>query len=304
MLQLEKTIALPNVEGRIDHLSIDIKGQRLFVAALGNKSIEVIDLKAGAQLRSIPGLPEPQGILYEPGGNRVYVANRGDGGMRILNAATYEVIKTITYAGNADNVRYDAANQAVYVGYGSGVVAAVTLDGELVGETKLDAHPESFQLEKNGPRIFVNLPGSRKIGVLDRNTRKVTATWNTGGPWSNYPMTLDEEHHRLFVVCRLPARLVVLNTDDGRVVQSLHTVGDSDDVFYDAARKQIYVIGGEGAVAVVKQDDPDHYRELGRAATINGARTGFYSPELDRLYVACRREGNQPAAIRVYTIQK
>jgi len=169
-----------------------------------------------------------------------------------------------------------------------------------VGETKLDAHPESFQLEKDGPRIYVNLPKSRKIAVIDRDKRTILATWPLGMTLANYPMAFDQADSRLFVITRYPARLLVFDTTTGKTVQRLPAVGDCDDVFYDKANKRIYAIGGEGAVSVFEQQDPDHYKESARIITVKGARTGFFSPELDRLFVAVRRQGTQPAAIRIF----
>jgi YVTN family beta-propeller protein len=160
-LRLIATVPLPNVEGRIDHLAIDVQGQRLFVAALGNNTLEVIDIKNAKRLRTISGLREPQGIAFVPRLNRIYVANRADGTLRIVDGASYEIIKTIPYHDNADNVRYDAHDDRIWVGYGGGplgigggAVAAVDDEGARVGEIAIDAHPESFQLETSGPRIF------------------------------------------------------------------------------------------------------------------------------------------------------
>ncbi len=302
-LRLEKTIPLPNVQGRIDHMSIDAKNGRLFVAALGNNTLEVLDLKAGKPVHSITGLNEPQGVLYLPAVDRLYVANGKDGTLRIFDGASFKLVKSLAYGDDADNVRYDSADDTIYVGYGSGALGAVDKEGRKIGEIKLDAHPESFQLEKNGPRIFVNLPKAHKIAVVDRKARSVVATWTTGGPTSNYPMTLDENDHRLFVICRFPARLVVLDSGTGKVIQSLPTVGDSDDVFFDSKRKRIYATGGEGAISVYQQRSSNEYQDIGRIATAKGARTSFFSPDLDRLYVAVRRQGSQAAEIRVYELK-
>jgi DNA-binding beta-propeller fold protein YncE len=167
----------------------------------------------------------------------------------------------------------------------------------------LGAHPESFQLETNGPRIFVNVPRSRKIAVVDRKAGKVVASWSTGGPVANYPMALDEADQRLFVVCRMPARLVVLDTSNGKVIARLPVVGDCDDVFYDAARKRIYATGGEGAISVFQQEDADHYNESAKITTAKGARTGYFSPDLGRLFVAARRDGSKAAEIRIYDVR-
>jgi YVTN family beta-propeller protein len=302
-LRLTKTIPLPDVQGRIDHMSLDVRNGRLFVAALGNNTVEVIDIKQGKRIDSIPGLHEPQGVLYLPDVNRLYVANGDDGTLRIFEGNSYEFMKTIKLDDDADNIRFDAEKKRIYVGYGSGALAVMNEDGTKLSEIGLDAHPESFQLEKNGPRLFVNLPKSQKVAVVDRRTPSVIANWGTGGALSNYPMALDEENHRLFIVCRMPGRLIVLDTNTGRLIQKLSAVGDSDDVFYDRAHKRIYATGGDGGISVYQQQDPDHYRAMANVPTVKGARTSFFSPDLSQLFVAVRRQGSEPAAIRVYSTQ-
>lgn len=302
-LRLEQTIPLPGVRGRIDHLSIDVKGQRLFVAALGNDTVEVVDLKRAQRVHTITGLHEPQGTLYVPGANRLYVANGKDGTLRIYDAASWQLLKTVELGDDADNVRYDAAAERVYVGYASGALAAVDRAGNKVSDVKLDAHPESFQVENNGPRIFVNLPGSRKIAVVDRNRGAVIASWGTDAAFSNFPMALDEANHRLFVVCRLPARLLVFNTETGKVIAKLPAAGDCDDVFYDAGHRRIYASGGQGVVSVFEQRDADHYAASETIPTAAGARTSFFSSELGKLFVAARQQGPEQAAIRVYAVR-
>lgn len=299
-LRLEKTIELPDVQGRIDHMSVDVKGQRLFVSALGNNTVEVIDVAAGKRVKTITGLAEPQGALYVPETNRLYVANDKDGSVRIFDGTSYALLKTLDYGDDADNLRYDSGRQRVFVGYGSGGLAEIDNQGNKSGETKLDSHPESFQLEKNSVKVYVNLPKSRKVVVIDRDKRAITNTWSTGTALANYPMALDEKDHRLFVVTRFPALLLIFNTESGAIIQQLPAIGDCDDAFYDSARKRIYATGGEGGISIFEQQDADHYRDLARIPTVKGARTGFFSPELDRLFVAVRRQGSQAAAIQVY----
>jgi DNA-binding beta-propeller fold protein YncE len=300
-LRLEKIIEMPEVQGRIDHMSVDVKGHRLFMSALGNNTVEVIDVKDGKRIKTIAGLKEPQGVLYVPDNDRLYVASGKDGSVRIFDGTSYGLLKTIEYGDDADNLRYDAGRQRVYVGYGSGAIGEIDNRGEKAGEIKLDAHPESFQLNKDDSRIYVNLPKSHKIAVLDRDKHSVVTTWGTGIALANYPMALDEADHRLFVVTRFPARLLVFNTDTGKTVQSLSVVGDCDDAFYDKARKRIYASGGEGAISIFEQKDADHYGDAGRITTVKGARTSFFSADLDRFFLAVRREGSQPAAIRIFT---
>jgi DNA-binding beta-propeller fold protein YncE len=301
-LKLEQTIELPDVQGRIDHMSIDVAGERLFLSALGNNTVEVIDLKAGKRTNSISGLKEPQGTLYLPDKNRLFVASGKDGTVKIFDGTSLQLLKTIEYGDDADNLRYDSARQRVYVGFGGGALGEMDTEGQKTAETKLDAHPESFQLEKNSSRIYVNLPGSRKIAVLDREAHSVVTSWGMGLTLGNYAMALDEADQRLFVVSRVPARLVVVDAATGKVVQKLSAVGDCDDIFWDASRKRIYATGGEGAISVFEQQDRDHYRETARIPTAGGARTSFFSPDLSRLYVAVRRQGSSPAAIQVFAV--
>jgi hypothetical protein len=206
----------------------------------------------------------------------------------------------LDYGDDADNVRYHGGRKRIYVGYGGGALGEIDNDGNKATDIKLDAHPESFQLEKDSPRIYVNLPKSRKIVVVDREKRAIVATWKTDMALANYPMALDESDHRLFVVTRMPARLLVFDTNNGNIVQKLAAVGDCDDVFYDKRRKRIYASGGDGAISVFEQKDADHYAELGRINTVKGARTSYFSPDLDRFFLAVRRQGSQPAAIEVF----
>ena len=299
-LRLDNTIELSDVQGRIDHMSVDVKGGRLFVSALGNNTVEVIDTKVDKRVKTIGGLQEPQGVLYVPSVDRLYVANSKDGSVRVFDGSSYAPLKTIDYGDDADNLRYDSGHKRIYVGYGEGALAEIDEEGNKVGEIKLDAHPESFQLEKDSPRIYVNLPKSRKIAVLDRQRRVVITTWPVGMTLANYPMALDEVDHRLFVVTRFPARLLVFDTTTGKTIQRLPAVGDCDDVFYDQLRKRIYASGGDGAISVFEEQDANHYKELARITTVKGARTSFFSPDFDRLFLAVRREGTQAAAIWVF----
>jgi len=303
-LKLEKKIELPDVQGRIDHMSIDVRGQRLFVSALGNNTLEVIDLKAGKRANTISGLGEPQGALYVASDDRLYVASSKDGTVKIFDGTSLKLLKTVDYGDDADNLRYDAARKRVYVGYGSGALGELDIEGQKLAEIELGSHPESFQLENNSPRIYVNLPKSRKIAVLDRETKKVLTSWSTGMSLNNYAMALDQAGHRLFVVSRIPARLLVLDTDGGKIVQTLSAVGDCDDVFYDQSRKRIYASGGEGAISVFEQQDVNHYKEIARMQTVKGARTSFFSPDLDRLYLAVRRQDSAPAMIQVFELSQ
>jgi glutamine cyclotransferase len=236
-LQLKQTIALTGVEGRIDHFALDAAGDRLFVCALGNNSVEVLDLRRGERIHSITDLGSPQGIVYIPEFNRLFVANDKDGIFKIYDAKSFQPVGELNFKDDADNVRYDDSSKHVYVGFGSGGIGIVdAADGKHVASIKLAAHPEAFELEKQGKRIFVNVPTARQIAVVDRDKGKVIATWRTDLAFGNFPIALDETNHRLFVGCRLPSKLVVLDTESGKVIAKIDISGDSDDLFYDSKR--------------------------------------------------------------------
>jgi DNA-binding beta-propeller fold protein YncE len=302
-LKLKQTIPLPGVEGRIDHFAADPSGQRLFVCALGNNSLEVIDLRKGERAHSIMGLGAPQGVGYAPQVDRLFVANDKGGICKIYDGKSFQTVGELNLEDDADNVRYDETRKKFYVGFGSGGIAVVNAaDGKQVGSIKVGAHPEAFQLEKNGSRIFVNVPNSRHVAVVDRDKGEVVATWKTDLAFANFPMALDEANHRLFIGCRMPARLVVLNTDSGEVVAKLDISGDTDDVFYDSKRHRIYAVCGAGKIDIIEQTDPNSYKASAKIDTADGARTGMFVPQIDTLFVAVPHRGSQRAEIRAYQV--
>src|SRR6266540_230974 len=300
-LALVRTIDLPRVEGRIDHLAVDTSAQRLYVAALGNNTVEVLDLKGNRHLKSLPGFREPQGIAMLSDAQQVAVANGQGEGVQFIDAADNRLSKAVRLGDDSDNVRYDVAANRLYVGFGSGALASISpADGKVLGEAKLAGHPESFQLERSGSRVFVNVPTAGQIAVVDRSAMKVITTWPVVGAKSNFPMALDEANHRVFVGCRQPAKVLVYDTTTGKESGSFDTVGDTDDLFYDAARKRVYVSGGEGYLDVFQQGEAGRFSRLAHVATAAGARTALFVPEQARLYLAVPHRGNQKAEIRIY----
>src|SRR6266513_5373657 len=257
--QLKQTISLPGVEGRIDHMALDASGERLFVCAFGNNTVEVLDLHKGERIHSITGLGAPQGIAYIPELNRIFVANDKGGICKIYDGKSFQAVAQLDFKDDADNVRYDSPTKKIYVGFGSGGIGVVNaVDGKQIGSIKLSAHPEAFELEKNGKRIFVNVPNSRHVAVIDRDKSEVVATWKTDLAFGNFPMALDEANHSLFIGCRMPSKLVVLNTDSGDVVAKIDISGDPDDVFYDSKRHRIYAICGAGKIDIIEQTDANN----------------------------------------------
>ena len=303
-LHLKQTITLPGVEGRIDHLDLDAAHERLFVCALGNNSVEVIDLRKGERIHSITGLGSPQGIAYVPELDRLFVANDKGGIFKIYDAKSFQSVSELDFKDDADNVRYAEASKKLYVGFGSGGIAIVNAtDGKQIGSVKLSAHPEAFELEKQGNRIFVNVPNSRHVAVIDRDKGEVVATWKTDLAFGNFPMAFDESNHGLFIGCRMPSKLVVLNTESGEVAAKIDISGDCDDVFYDSKRHRIYAICGAGKVDIIEQSGENTYKVLSKVDTAEGARTGLFIPERNTLFVAVPHRGSQKAEIRAYQIQ-
>ena len=303
-LQLTQTIRLPGVEGRIDHMELDATSDRLFVCALGNNTVEVLDLRKGERIHSITGLGAPQGIAYIPELNRIFVANDKGGIFKIYDGKSYQTVGELDFKDDADNVRYDSATKQIYVGFGSGGIGIINAAaGEQVGLIKLAAHPEAFELEKRGNRIFVNVPNARHVAVIDRDKGEVVATWKTGDASANFPMVLDETNHRLFIGCRSPSKLVVLNTESGNLVASIGISSDIDDIFYDSKRHRIYAICGAGKIDIIEQTSADAYKVLAKIDTANGARTGLFVPERDTIFVAVPHRGSQEAEIRAHQIE-
>jgi len=300
-LALVRSIELPRVEGRIDHLAFDAATGRLFVAALSNNTVEVIDSKAGSHLKSLAGFREPQGIAMIPDRRSVAVANGQGDGLQWISAEDYRPGPATRLGDDADNVRYDPPAKRVYVGFGSGALAAIdAMTAKVVGEAKLAGHPESFQLERAGTRVFVNVPDAHHVAVVDRSTMKISATWPVTTAGSNFPMALDESNHRLFLGCRRPAKVLVFDTTSGKQMASFDIVGDTDDLFYDALRKRLYVSGGDGYIEVIQDEGANRFVRTARVPTAPGARTSLFVADQSRLYLAVPHRGNQKAEIRVF----
>jgi DNA-binding beta-propeller fold protein YncE len=300
-------IPLPGVQGRIDHFTIDPKRKRVIFSGLGNNSVQVIDVFAGRMIHQIDGLSEPQGALYLAEWDKLFVANSGDGHVNVYDGTKFALIDTIDFGegSDPDNLRYDAVAHKIYIGYGDGAIGIIdpATDKRLPTVYKLEGHPEGFQLETNGTRIFVNVADAKNVQVINRGNGKMV-TWSLpNGHSANFPMVLDEADRRVFVGTRKPSRLTVIDMDSGKVVASLPTAGDMDDMFYDASRKRVYIAGGEGFLSVVQQVDPDHYTDMGKFATALGTRTGVWYEKRDRLYLAAPPSGVLGARLLVFEAQ-
>jgi hypothetical protein len=240
-------------------------------------------------------------VGYAPASDTLYVASAGDGSVRLFRGADLVPAGQISLGSDADNVRVDGAGRRVYVGYGAGALAVIE-DGAAskIADMPLKAHPESFQLDLEKSRAYVNVPDAGgEIAVVDTVARKQIGAWQARGARANFPMALDPQAGRLFVAFRHPARLVVFGTGDGKVEASLDLCGDADDVFFDARRGRVYASCGQGTVDVFGQQGGAYVR-IDRRPTVSGARTALFVAEIDRLFVAARADSGEPAAIWVF----
>ncbi len=293
-------VPLPHVEGRIDHLAADTAGGRLYVAALGNNSVEVVDVRNRAVIHSITGLDEPQGCLLLPG-NRLAVTGGGDGTVRIFSDSTFQQLQQYGLRDDADNIRLSPDGSEIVVGYGTGAVAmidATTL--ELKGEIVLAGHPESFQMERGSKTVYINDPATAQVLVGNGETGNVMGRIPLKEAGGNFPMALDESHHRLFVGCRTPARLMVIDTETGKVAGSAEIHRDADDVYYDDVNDCVYVSCGEGFLDVLREEAGKVVRVMD-VPTFKGARTCCFQPRTGMLYVAAPRQGKRDACIEIFS---
>ena len=307
-LILTASVPLEGVKGRFDHFASG-KG-KVFVSGLGNNSVEIIDLFQGTRSHEITGVPNPQGVAFSPEANKLFVASE-KGKLYIYDGDSYKLITTLDFDGGADNLRYDAATKRVYVGCGddeknSAIAAVDAMTNKRLDEVyKLGGEPESFQLEKSGPNIYVNVPDLKQIVTINRTTKELTRWPVTVA--QNFPMALDEADHRVIVGTREPATLSVFDTATGKMVASVPTVQDTDDLYYSAERKRVYVPGRAGSIWVYQQTDPDHYNVISKIPTVVGAGTaGYFGRQgkgFDRFYLAISAGANTNAEVRIYTMQ-
>ncbi|MGA7538477.1 MAG: hypothetical protein WBW93_06890 [Steroidobacteraceae bacterium] len=298
-LELYQQVPIRGYAGRIDHFSGN--GLMVYFSVVGSNGIGIENWFEGRVVGFIPGVPEPQGVLYVPGFDKIFAAS-AQGKIYVFNGKTHELEKSIDFGADADNLRWDPVHKLVLLGFGEegGGIAGIdpTTDQRVGAVLKTGSHPESFQIELHGPMIYVNCPhAGQVVEAINRDTGQVSK-WPLHGVTGNYAMALDEPDHRLFTATRQIPMLVVFNTETGEQVAIVPgIVGESDDVYFDAVRKRIYVIGGQGYVSVVQQIDPDRYGLIANVPTKVGARTGYWDPRGSVLYVGAQAEGNAPAQI-------
>jgi len=296
-LVLENKIPLGDIRGRLDHMAVDLGRQRLFVAELENNSVAVVDFHTREIAHVITDVRRPQGLAYVPSADTLFVANGSDGSLRMFQGEQYRPTAPIHLGDDADNVRFDPETNHVYVSYGEGALGIIDVASRRkIDDVALTAHPESFQLDRESNRIYVNSPKEQTLIVLDRISGKRIATWQTGNG-SNFPLAINNAASQVLVVFRNPARLVVFAASNGTPVTSVEACGDADDMFIDAKRGRIYVSCGEGLIDVF---DANRYQLVERIPTLKGARTSLFVPEIDRLFAAARATAEAKAAVWVF----
>jgi DNA-binding beta-propeller fold protein YncE len=314
-LKLVQTIPLPGLkDGDFDHFVVDLRGQRLFLAAEENAAVEVIDLRTNKVIHTLTEPKTPHSMAYNPESNKLFVVDEGPPNrVDIYDGTSYKLLGTIPMDAHADASIYDPASKLFYVGNGGKLAhedycmlsIVDTTSGQKVGDIKLDAdHIEAMALEKSGSRLFVNLTSKNAVAVIDREKRTVIATWsNAEEGRANGPMAFDEANHRLFVVSRDPDKVIVLDSDSGKIVTSVPCVGQfiSDDAVYDPASKRLYVVGTP-FLDVFQQRSPNSYQLLGQVPNAFHANTAILVPQLNRYYVAVNHHGETDAVVQVYAI--
>ena len=285
VLKLIKADALPGYTGDFDHFAVDYTRSRILLSAEDHGTLEVFSLKTGDHLRTVKGkIDTPHSILVRPGSPTIFLTDSGKSMSKILNADTLAEVKEVPLTIGADSTGYDPAGKLLYVVTGGKDVNMKTANLEAVDPatgkregsiTFNDDHVEAMTLEKNGPRIFINLTQSNKIAVVDRRTMKVVANWPVPPAKQNAMVALDEQQHRLYVVCRDPGMVVAMNSDTGAVISTAPAPLRADDEMYDRADHLLYVPGGQGYMGIYDTSNPDHVKMIGKVTTAPGAKTGL-----------------------------
>ena len=312
-LKLVATIPLPELhDGDFDHFTPDIEGHRLFLTGEQNEKVLVLDTNANKLVHTIEDVKAPHAILYRKDLKKMFIVAGDASAVQVYDADSYKMGAEIKVSIDADSIAYDPATQYMYVVNGGreahtpfSLISVIdTNTSKKLRDIKINTnHVEAIVLEKSGPRMFCNLTSLGAVGVMDRKGSTLKATWPLpAGDKVNVAMALDETNHRLFVVTRTPGKLIVLNSDTGKVVASMDAVGMVDDMSYDAAHKRIY-LAGDGTVDVFEQKDADHYNLLAKIPGSFRAKTGILVPELNRYYLAVPHHEKQDAEVRVYEIQ-
>ncbi|HEV2269862.1 MAG TPA: hypothetical protein VGR92_10405 [Steroidobacteraceae bacterium] len=294
---------VPGYDGDFDHLFADVGQNKLFVAAEDHGTVEVFDLETGKHLRTLTTFKTPHAFFLVPGTHRLIITD--DSGPRIMDDRDYRILGHIKVAPGADTEYYDAATKHLYIVSGGGDVHLKNTwlneidpwTGKVLRRLEFHSdHVEAVQAEQHGGRMFINIADRNEVAVIDKKTLKVIGHWALAGAQVNLAMALDEPDHRLIVVTRKPTRLFVLDTGSGNTVATIDAPDINDGVYFDSARKRIYVPGAVGQIGVYQELDPDHYREIARVPSAPGAKSELFDPRLNELFVAVSPQYNKPPA--------
>ncbi|HWX38705.1 MAG TPA: hypothetical protein VNY09_05655 [Candidatus Sulfotelmatobacter sp.] len=314
-MKLVASTPLPGFTGDFDHFAVDLKGKRLFLTAEDHQTVEVFDLD-GKRIKSITGFGQPHAILFMPDVNKFIVTDGdGFGAVHLVSGEDYKILNTIKLPPEVDGAVYNPADKYYYVESGSDEKGAQThkiniIDTKafkLVGDFTLPGtHSEAMAIASDGKKMYVNLSTSKEVGVVDLSARQLIARWPITGAETPNSMALDEPHHRLFIATRKPPQMFVFDTDTGKIVTSIPISGFNDDMWFDVARKRIYLSGSETTTVVV-QKDADHYEVVTEVKTGYRAKTSLYVPQLSRFYAAVSGKGKPDAeqhlAVEVFDVQ-
>jgi DNA-binding beta-propeller fold protein YncE len=312
-LKLVATIPLPGLkDGDFDHFAADVDGHRLFLTAEENNKLEILDISTNQRIRTLQDIKAPHAILFRKDLKKLFVVEGDASAVKIYDSENYKPLGEVKLSIDADSIAYDPSASYLYVVNGGreaktpySLISVIDTDNSRkLRDIKIpNNHVEAITLEKSGPRMFINITGEDAVGIMDRNKSVLTATWPLpAGDKLNVAMAFDEANHRLFIVTRTPGKLIVMNSDNGKVIADLPAVGLVDDAVYDAQHKRIY-LAGDQFLDVFEQKDPDHYALLAKIPGAFRAKTGILVPELNRYYLAVPHHQGKEAEVRVYDIR-
>lgn len=301
-LRLERTLSLPGIDGRLGRPAVDVAGRRLFVPALAADVVVVLDLQTGKVVQTIGGLKRPQAIAWNADAKKLFVSTREDAGLSIYNGQTLTLAKRVQLGVVPDEIRFAPRGKQVYVAAGN-TVAILDLNGQALGNIRLDSQADALLVDPANSRLWINLPFAKAIGVADVTgrvlRRNLPATTGTSTGATN-AFALDERGRRLLLATRRPSKLLAMNYDSGVIVDERQTINDPEDISFDPSTRRLFVTGNDSFIDVVQQVDPDHYEPLQRVQSVPSARASVLSPELGRLFVAASRSAPKDAAVLVF----
>lgn len=307
-LALQRTISLQGVAGKFDHFAIDLAADRLFVAASGNHTVEVVDLKTDKVIQTIAGLGKPHGLAWVAVTGSLYVADGVPGELKVYKGWPLTLAGKIALSEDTDDMVYDRAADLLFVGHGGsdvdhpGRIAVVDVrDFKLIGDLPATTHPEALEIDAKSRRVFANIADSNEVEVIGAAGKTITAHWGLTKAKDNVPMAFDGEHQLLYVACRKPGMLIALDARTGKEVAAMAAAGKADDLFYDRALGRVYLISGAGEVDTFQVSKAKTLRALGVLRTVIGAKTGLFVSSQNRLYLGVPGIGSNYAVIRVYS---